>query len=155
MNELMQSSEHCDDIDSLVMRHSRRKSDHKIGSFHLSSRRNSKEHQIRQDLLQVAIVDIYLNLKKEINKYNHNMDRLDGETQSVKEKDQAQVEKEQKRLLSLGNLVLVDYVRSMIDLLLDYMNTTVDALERERKDHLSDSERSDASVKAKKRGKNP
>lgn len=82
-------------------------------------------------MLQVAIVDIYLNLKKEINKYNHNMDRLE-ETQSAREKDQAQVEKEQKRLLSLGNLVLVDYVRSMIDLLLDYMNTTVEALEKTR-----------------------
>jgi hypothetical protein len=42
------------------------------------------------------------------------------------------VEKEQKRLLSLGNLVLVDYVRSMIDLLLEYMHTTVVALEKAR-----------------------
>lgn len=97
-----------------------------------SSRRNSKEIQIRQDLLQVAIVDIYLNLKKEISKYNHNMDRKE-DSYVVPEKDAAQTEKEQKRLLSLGNLVLVDYVRSMIDLLLDYMNTTSKALEKSRK----------------------
>ena len=32
---------------------------------------------MRDDLLQVAIVDIYLNLKKQINKYNHKMDRTD------------------------------------------------------------------------------
>jgi hypothetical protein len=36
----------------------------------------------------VAIVDIYLNLKKEINKYNHNMDRLDDQ-QSQREKEAA------------------------------------------------------------------
>jgi hypothetical protein len=67
------------------------------------------------------------------------MDRLeDGSAE--KEKDPAQVEKEQKRLLSLGNLVLVDYVRSMIDLLLDYMNTTVQALEKARNKDESCSE---------------
>ena len=98
----------------------------------LSSRQNSKEIQIRQDLLQVAIVDIFLNLKKEINKYNHNMDRKE-DGQSTPEKEKAQLEKEQKRLLSLGNLVLVDYVRSMVDLLLDYMHTTRLALQKHRK----------------------
>ena len=41
---------------------------------------------MKQDLLQVAIVDIYLNLKREINKYNHNMDRID-ETDASGEKD--------------------------------------------------------------------
>ena len=35
----------------------------------------------------------------------------------------------------MGNLVLVDYVRSMIDLLLDYMNTTVEALEKAKNKH--------------------
>ena len=34
--------------------------------------------------------------------------------------------------MSLGNLVLVDYVRSMIDLLLDYMTNTTAALEKAR-----------------------
>lgn len=31
--------------------------------------------------------------------------------------------------------MLVDYVRSMIDLLLDYMNTTVEALEKAKNKH--------------------
>lgn len=70
------------------------------------------------DLLQVAIVDIYLNLKQEIKKYNH----LENEEEQDEKKDKITEETEQKRLLSLGNLVLVDYVRSMIDLLLDYMD---------------------------------
>ena len=70
------------------------------------------------DLLQVAIVDIYLNLKQEIKKYNH----LENEEDYDEKKDKMTEETEQKRLLSLGNLVLVDYVRSMIDLLLDYMD---------------------------------
>ena len=33
-------------------------------------------------------------------------------------------------MLSLGNLVLVDYVRSMIDLLLDYMNSMLKTVEK-------------------------
>ena len=54
------------------------------------------------------------------------------------------MEKEQKRLLSLGNLVLVDYVRSMIDLLLDYMHTTSLALEKHRMlDETQEGERSE------------
>lgn len=54
------------------------------------------------------------------------------------------MEKEQKRLLSLENLVLVDYVRSMIDLLLDYMHTTSLALEKYRKpDETQEGERSE------------
>lgn len=101
---------------------------------------------MKQDLLQVAIVDIYLNLKKEINKYNHSMNRLD-ETDAQGEKDAATVEKEQKRLLSLGNLVLVDYVRSMIDILLEYMRNTTAALEkvRSKSDERNLSDREDQS----------
>jgi len=41
----------------------------------------------------VAIVDIFLNLKKEINKYNHRMDRID-ETHAKGQKDAATIEKE-------------------------------------------------------------
>ena len=83
---------------------------------------------MRTDLLQVAIVDIYLNLKKQISNFNHQMDRTD--LKSEEDNDAQKQEKEQKRLLSLGNLVLVDYVRSMIDLLLDYMHSANKTLEK-------------------------
>lgn len=39
--------------------------------------------------------------------------------QAMQEDQQEPSEQEQKRLLKLGNLVLVDYVRSMVDLLIE------------------------------------
>jgi hypothetical protein len=64
------------------------------------------------------------------------------------EKDKNDIENEQKRLLSLGNLVLIDYVRSMIDLLLDYMSSmlkTVEKAKESARKSESDWEPNDAS----------
>ena len=75
-----------------------------------------KDTQLQSDLLHVAIVDIYLNLKKQINKYSKKgleQQKAESGDDSISISDA-----EQKRLLKLGNLVLVDYVRSMIDLLI-------------------------------------
>ena len=43
-------------------------------------------------------------------------------------------------MLSLGNLVLIDYVRSTIDILFDYLNSALKSLEKLKAvDHLSES----------------
>lgn len=89
----MSSDQACSSISPLESAVNLKISERRDAALDLSSRRNSKEQQIRQDLLQVAIVDIYLNLKKEINKYSHGMDRLE-ETQTQRDRDADLVEKE-------------------------------------------------------------
>ena len=69
---------------------------------------------MKTDLLHVSIVDIYCNLKKSIDKYSGHSTNVNASGEQVYEVS----EEEQKRLLRLGNLVLADYVRSMVDILL-------------------------------------
>ena len=86
-----------------------------------------KDKQLKHDLLHVALIDIYMNLKKMVKNFNKNSLNLTNEKSP---KDPAEEEKEQKRLLRLGNLVLVDYVRSMIDLLIHYMEESQQELSK-------------------------
>ena len=72
-----------------------------------------KESQLRTDLLHVAIVDIYCNLKD----MTTNFQQFKSGKQAKDRMDIIVNDEEQKRLLRLGNLVLVDYIRSMVDLL--------------------------------------
>lgn len=82
------------------------------------SSEHQKDQQLKTDLLHVAIVDIYCTLKKQINKYSS---QAHG-AKVMQEADEQMSEEEQKRLLRLGNLVLADYVRSMVDLLVQNMD---------------------------------
>ena len=87
-----------------------------------------KDSQLKTDLLHVAIVDIYCNLKRFINKFTSA--KMQGHGINVEENEAKMDssfeigEDEQRRLLKLGNLVLVDYVRSMIDLLVSNLEET-------------------------------
>ena len=74
---------------------------------------SNRNGRLKEDLLHVAIVDIFINLKVLMAKYSgSSKDKKRGGGSEDQISDE-----EQKRLLRLGNLVLIDYVRSMVDLL--------------------------------------
>ena len=71
----------------------------------------------------MSIVDVYVQLKTLIRKY------VEGKSGTM-EQELEMDERESKRLLRLGNLVLVDYVRAMVELLAQHLTEVTDKLEK-------------------------
>lgn len=78
---------------------------------------HEKKSHLRKDLLHVSILDVYMQLKTLIREHVDNGQNKGKGKGAAKEDTEKISEEESKRLLRLGNLVLVDYVRAMVELL--------------------------------------
>lgn len=65
------------------------------------------------------MIDLYINMKKRLKSFTTGKFSLDDDTPLAKDENATQIEEEKRRLASLGNLVVLDYIRSSLDILLN------------------------------------
>ncbi|CDW71760.1 UNKNOWN [Stylonychia lemnae] len=102
---------------------------------HLPLLSHQKSHSTKgDDLLTQTVIELYLNLKQRLKQFSSGKITLSDDTSAKNQQideTAAQVEEEKKRLSQLGNLVVIDYIRSSMDILL---NLKIESAMLEQKD---------------------